>query len=71
MPYIKKSITVQYEDNSYGKTEQKTQTFSGKDADDVLNNIEQWRHDGGYILKNKADLIPDNFTLESTSYPDE
>lgn len=64
MPYVKKSITVEYEDNSYGKKEQKTKTFSGKDQNAVLKDIEEWRYNGGYVIKNKSHLVPDNFTFE-------
>ena len=63
MPYIKKSITVEYEDNSYGQKLQKTKTFSGKEQSEVLKDIEQWRYEGGYIIKNKEQLTPDNFTF--------
>ena len=64
MPYIKKSITVQYEDNSYGKKEQKTKTFSGVEQHAVLKEIEEWRRDGGYVIKNQSDLTAENFTFE-------
>ncbi len=64
MPYIKKSITVEYEDNSYGQKQQKTQTFSGVNQQDVLKDIEDWRHDGGYVITNKSHLVSENFTFE-------
>tara|TARA_Y100000816_G_C25959781_1_gene500837 strand:- start:121 stop:336 length:216 start_codon:yes stop_codon:yes gene_type:complete len=67
MAHIKKSITVQYEDNSYGKTEQKTKVFSTDSNDDmqlVLKEIEDWRRDGGYIIKNQDQMNEDNFVYE-------
>ena len=67
MAHIKKSITVQYEDNSYGKTEQKTKVFSTNSNDDmqlVLKEIEDWRRDGGYIIKNQDQMNEDNFVYE-------
>ena len=69
MAHIKKSITVEYEDNSYGKTEQKTKVFSTDSNDDkdkglVLVEIEEWRRDGGYIIKNPEQLNEDGFVFE-------
>tara|TARA_B100001287_G_C22461929_1_gene425442 strand:+ start:321 stop:536 length:216 start_codon:yes stop_codon:yes gene_type:complete len=67
MAHIKKSITVEYEDNSYGKTEQKTKVFSTDSNDDmqlVLKEIEDWRRDGGYIIKNQDQMNEDNFVYE-------
>lgn len=64
MPYIKKSITVEYEDNSYGQKQQKTKTFSGVDQNAVLKDIEEWRYNGGYVITNKSHLVPENFTFE-------
>tara|TARA_B100000214_G_C23949662_1_gene619808 strand:- start:454 stop:666 length:213 start_codon:yes stop_codon:yes gene_type:complete len=67
MAHIKKSITVQYEDNSYGRTEQKTKVFSTDENDDkalVLKQIEDWRYEGGYIIKNPEQMNEDNFVYE-------
>ena len=67
MAHIKKSITVEYEDNSYGKTEQKTKVFSTDSNDDkqlVLKEIEEWRRDGGYVIKNQSQMNEDNFVYE-------
>lgn len=67
MAHIKKSITVEYEDNSYGKTEQKTKVFSTDSNDDmqlVLKEIEDWRRDGGYLIKNQDQMNEDNFVYE-------
>ena len=67
MAHIKKSITVEYEDNSYGKTEQKTKVFSTDSNDDkqlVLKEIEEWRRDGGYVIKNQNQMNEDNFVFE-------
>ena len=67
MAHIKKSITVQYEDNSYGRTEQKTKVFSTDEKDDkqlVLKQIEDWRYEGGYIIKNPLQMNEDNFVYE-------
>ena len=68
MAHIKKSITVEYEDNSYGRTEQKTKVFStDKETDDkqiVLKEIEEWRKDGGYVIKNQSQMNEDNFVYE-------
>ena len=67
MAHIKKSITVEYEDNSYGKTEQKTKVFSTDSNDDkqlVLKEIEEWRREGGYIIKNQNQMNEDNFVYE-------
>tara|TARA_B100001057_G_C22116748_1_gene669189 strand:- start:237 stop:452 length:216 start_codon:yes stop_codon:yes gene_type:complete len=67
MAHIKKSITVEYEDNSYGKTEQKTKVFSTDSNDDkqlVLKEIEEWRRDGGYVIKNQNQMNEDNFVYE-------
>ena len=67
MAHIKKSITVEYEDNSYGKTEQTTKVFSTDSNDDmqlVLKEIEDWRRDGGYIIKNQDQMNEDNFVYE-------
>lgn len=60
MPEIKKTLELQYEDNSYGKTEQKTKTFTGDDLSDLLSQIETFRYNGGYIIKNKDDLTGEN-----------
>lgn len=67
MAHIKKSITVEYEDNSYGKIEQKTKVFSTDSNDDmqlVLKEIEDWRRDGGYLIKNQDQMNEDNFVYE-------
>tara|TARA_E500000178_G_C16732353_1_gene622151 strand:- start:398 stop:613 length:216 start_codon:yes stop_codon:yes gene_type:complete len=67
MAHIKKSITVEYEDNSYGKTEQKTKVFSTDSNDDkqlVLKEIEEWRRDGGYVIKNQNQMNEDGFVYE-------
>tara|TARA_B100000035_G_scaffold255499_1_gene225171 strand:- start:1819 stop:2034 length:216 start_codon:yes stop_codon:yes gene_type:complete len=67
MSYINRSITVEYEDNSYGKTEQKTIVFStgpDKDKGQILKEIEDWRRDGGYIIKNRDQMNEDNFVYE-------
>ena len=67
MAHIKKSITVEYEDNSFGKTEQKTKVFSTDSNDDkqlVLKEIEEWRRDNGYIIKNQDKMNEDNFVYE-------
>tara|TARA_B100000902_G_scaffold260359_1_gene246611 strand:- start:1842 stop:2057 length:216 start_codon:yes stop_codon:yes gene_type:complete len=67
MAHIKKSITVEYEDNSYGKTEQKTKVFSTDENDDkqlVLKEIEEWRRDNGFIIKNQDKMNEDNFDYE-------
>ena len=67
MAHIKKSITVQYEDNSYGRTEQKTKVFSTDENDDkalVLKQIEDWRYEGVYIIKNPEQMNEDNFVYE-------
>jgi len=58
--YVKWSIEVTYEDNSYGKKETKTKVFDGKDKEDILKEIEQWRYDNGYIIR--SELTFDNFT---------
>ena len=67
MSYINRSITVQYEDNSYGKTEQKTIVFTtgpDKDKGQVLKEIEDWRYNGGYIIRNPEQINEDGFTYE-------
>ena len=67
MAHIKKSITVQYDDNSYGRTEQKTKVFSTDENDDkalVLKQIEDWRYEGGYIIKNPEQMNEDGFVYE-------
>lgn len=57
--YVKRSIEVTYEDNSYGKQVIKTKIFEGKDVDDILKEIHKWRYDNGYIIKSSLDF--DNF----------
>tara|TARA_Y100000389_G_scaffold197822_1_gene233164 strand:- start:2304 stop:2519 length:216 start_codon:yes stop_codon:yes gene_type:complete len=67
MAHIKKSITVEYEDNSYGKTEQKSRVFETDSNDDkqlVLKEIEEWRRDGGYVIKNPEQVNLDGFVYE-------
>jgi RNA-splicing ligase RtcB len=61
MPYVKKTIEVTYEDNSYGKQVTKTKSFSGKDQEEVLKEIAKWRYDNGYIIRSSLD--PVNFTF--------
>ena len=39
MTYVKKSITVRYEDNTRGKKDIKTKVFSGKDQLEILKDI--------------------------------
>ena len=59
MAYVKKSIDVTYEDNSFGKTVTNVQTFEGKTIDQILKDIETWRYNNGYIIKSSLDF--DNF----------
>jgi hypothetical protein len=61
MPYVKKTIEVTYEDNSYGKQVTKTKSFSGKTQEEVLAEIAKWRYDNGYIIRSSLD--PVNFTF--------
>jgi len=66
MPFIKKSIEVTYIDNSFGKSETKSKTFSTDDetlvtAHDVMKHIEEWRFDNGYQITSEINL--DNFTF--------
>lgn len=61
MPYVKKSIIVNYEDNTRGKKDIKTKVFSGKDQFEILKDIEKWRYDNGYIIR--SSLEPANFTF--------
>tara|TARA_A100001015_G_C14438148_1_gene499396 strand:- start:136 stop:348 length:213 start_codon:yes stop_codon:yes gene_type:complete len=66
MSFIKKSIEVTYIDNSYGKSETKTKSFSTDDETlvtphDVMKHIEEWRFDNGYQITSEINL--DNFTL--------
>jgi len=58
--YVKWSIEVTYEDNSYGQKTTKTKVFEGKDQTIILKDIEQWRYDNGYIIR--SDLSLSNFT---------
>lgn len=62
MPHIKYTINVTYQDNSYGKQVIKTQPFSGRDIPEVLNKIEKWRYDNGYVIKSSLDNA--NFVSE-------
>ena len=64
---IKKSITVQYEDNSYGKTELKSKVFTGTNLPEILKDVETFRYNGGYIIKNKDDLTDANVTYSDTA----
>ena len=61
MTYVKKSITVRYEDNTRGKKDIKTKVFSGKDQLEILKDIEKWRYDNGYIIRSSLDY--DNFVF--------
>ena len=58
--YVKWSIDVTYEDNSYGKKVISTKTFSGKNHDGILKEIAQWRYNNGYIIRSSLDY--ENFT---------
>ena len=66
MPFIKKSIEVTYIDNSFGKSETKTKTFSTDNETltnphDVMKHIEEWRYDNGYQITSEVNM--DNFTF--------
>ena len=66
MPFIKKSIEVTYIDNSFGKSETKSKTFSTDNETlvnphDVMKHIEEWRHDNGYQITSEVNM--DNFTF--------
>jgi|688.fasta_scaffold1252228_2 hypothetical protein len=64
--YIKYVLSVNYEDNSYGKTISKTQVFEkadGEDFDIFFARIEKWRYDNGYILRTPLSIL--NCTSEA------
>lgn len=53
MAFVQYSIDIEYTDNSYGKSVQKTETFKSRDGEvfsEFFKRIEQWRYDNGHIL---------------------
>ncbi len=54
--YVKKSIDVTYEDNSHGKSVTAVKTFEGEYMDKILEDIEAWRYENGYIIRSSLDF---------------